>query len=107
MCRLLKENSGKNIYLCHEVRTQQREAQFVRMIHDAGLRVHLQSVASYSPCSDTSDDAFSSGFVSDVDEVCGGHCSQIYGDGMRLTAESSTELDGNNRDVVVLKIFSR
>jgi hypothetical protein len=107
MCRLLKANSDKNIFLCHEVRTQQREAQFVRMINDAGLRVHQQRVATYSSCSDASGDAFLSGFVSDGGEACGGGCSRISGDGMRLTAQSSTELDSDNRDVVVLKVFSQ
>jgi hypothetical protein len=80
MCALLRERSDKKTYLCHEIRSQQREAQFVKMMKEAGLCVCQGSGTGASVC------------------------SRISGDGLSLTTQSSTELDGVNRDVVILLV---
>jgi len=104
ICTLLRECSGKKTYLCHEIRSQQREAQLVHMIRDTGLCVHQERLITYSPWSD-GDEAQPSGFV--YSDVTGfGQCSKISGDGLCLTTQSSTELDSEKRNVVILSLSS-
>jgi hypothetical protein len=106
MFKLLRARSDKNLYLCHEVRTQQREAQFVHMIHEAGLRVHQERVSTYSSCADISGGLFASSFVFNSAATCAVDCSRMSDDGLCLTTQSSTDLDCEKRDVVILRVFS-
>jgi hypothetical protein len=106
MSRLLKTGSNKSVYLCHEIRTQQREAQFVHMIHEAGLRVQQEIVATYSPCLDARVGNFHAGFALNSAATCVVDCSRLNDDGLCLTTQSSTDLDCENRDVVILKVYS-
>jgi hypothetical protein len=106
MCELLRESSTKKVYLCHEVRTEQRETQFVRMINEVGLRVHQESTVSYSAWSDVGGDALHSGFLFNGVGKCASECSKVSGEGLSVTAHSSRELDGEKRDVVILQVSS-
>ena len=106
MCELLRESSTKKVYLCHEVRTEQRETQFVRMINEVGLRVHQESTVSYSAWSDVGGDALHSGFLFNGVGKSASECSKVSGEGLSVTAHSSRELDGEKRDVVILQVSS-
>jgi hypothetical protein len=109
MCELLRESSTKRVYLCHEVRTEQREAQFVHMINEVGLRVQQESTVSYSPWSDVGADAHHSGFLFNGVGKCASDYSKINGDGLvSITAHSSRDLreEREERDVVILQVSS-
>jgi hypothetical protein len=101
---LMREQSDKKTYLCHEIRSQQREAQFVNMMNDAGLRVRQERTLTYSPWFAGDDEASPSGFVYNGFGKGANVCSRINSDGLWLTTQSSTELDGVNRDVVILLV---
>lgn len=102
MLSLLQAGSDKDVYLCHEIRTQQREAQFLLMINDIGLRAHQEQILSYSPLVDGG--TTGSGFVFNSLGACASDCRKISGDSMCFTTQSSTDLDGGIRDVVILRI---
>jgi predicted nicotinamide N-methyase len=106
MRRLLGARCDKTVYLCHEVRTKLREAQFLLMVNEAGLLVHEELSTTYAPCLDArgglrfgcsgSFKGASALATSDVSDVCG--------DSLCITSQSSTELDCENRDIVVWRI---
>jgi predicted nicotinamide N-methyase len=48
MRRLLGARCDKTVYLCHEVRTKLREAQFLLMVNEAGLLVHEELSTTYA-----------------------------------------------------------
>ena len=95
----------KKIYVCHEIRTEQREAQFVQMINEAGLCSREERVITYSPWS-ASGDAPPSGFMFHGFGERASELSRISCEGLCLTVQSSTELDGEKRDVVILQVSS-
>ena len=102
MWRLL-QRSDKKIYLSYEVRTQQREAQFLLMINDVGLRAHQEKKLSYSP-SDGGGVAAGSDFSFNTVGACANDCSGLSSESMCFTTQSSTDLDSDMRDVVILAI---
>jgi hypothetical protein len=105
MCTLLRRRSDKKIYVCHEIRTEQREAQFVQMINEAGLCSREERVITYSPWS-ASGDAPPSGFMFHGFGERASELSRISCEGLCLTVQSSTELDCEKRDVVILQVSS-
>ncbi len=84
---LMIEQSDKKTYLCHEIRSQQREAQFVNMMNDAGLHVRQERTLTYLPWFAGDEEASPSGFVYNGFGKGANVCSRISSDGPCLTTQ--------------------